>query len=434
MRKRSESLEQRWPDLTVDARVAVFRELSKTDADNLFARLSTHHQLDLLLHVPASERSSLLRLLPPDDAADLIQAASGQQLRDSLLSSLDIVSRSEVTALMAYKEDRAGGLMNPHFAQVGPEMTADEAIGYVRLQASDVETIYYVYVLGEERRLLGVLSFRDLFNCPREQAVRTVMRQDYLSVSEEDDQEVVAKMFVDSNLFAIPVVDEAGRMKGIITVDDIVDVVAEEASEDIHRLGGTQALAAPYLEIGLWSVIRKRAGWLAILFVGEMLTATAMARYEQYIARAVVLAVFVPLIISSGGNAGSQSATLVIRAMALGEIRPSDWWRVMRREVQAGFALGIVLAILGVVRILVWQAVAGTYEQHAVELAATIGVSLVGVVLWGSLSGALLPFVLRASGLDPASASAPFVATMVDVSGLIIYFSVAGIILRGTLL
>jgi magnesium transporter len=410
------------------------RALPKHEADELFLRLSTYHQMELLLHLPVSERSAWLRLLPPDDAADLIQAAAGHKPQESLIDLLDDVGRREVGALLAYQQDRAGGLMNPRFARVRPEMTADEAIAYLRLQASDVETIYYIYALGPDQRLLGVLSFRDLFNCPREQVVRTIMRSEYLSVSQEVDQETVAALFADSNLLAIPVLDDTGRMKGIVTVDDIVDVVAEEASEDIQKFGGTEALDAPYMEIGLWSMIRKRAGWLAILFVGELLTATAMARYEHDIARAVVLAVFVPLIISSGGNAGSQAATLVIRAMAIGEIRLRDWLRVVRREVPTGLALGAVLAVLGAIRILAWQALSNAYGDHAIEIALTISISLIGVVLWGTLSGALLPFVLRAAGLDPASASAPFVATMVDVSGLVIYFSVAGILLRGTLL
>ncbi|MCC6291935.1 MAG: magnesium transporter [Bryobacterales bacterium] len=427
-------LAQQWLDLTDEERVAGLRSLGREDADELFLRLSTFHQLELLLHMPPAERRTWLRLLAPDDAADLIQAAEGREPREQLLDLLDEAGRREVSALMAYKQDRAGGLMNPRFARVRPEMTADEAIAYLRLQASGVETIYYVYVLDQEQRLLGVLSFRDLFNCPKEQPIQTIMRGGYLSVTDDTDQEAVAAMFADSNLLAIPVTGAEGRMKGIITVDDIVDVVAEEASEDIHKFGGTQTLELPYMEAGLWSMIRKRAGWLAILFLGEMLTATAMARYEGYIARAVVLAVFVPLIISSGGNAGSQAATLVIRAMALGELRLRDWWRVLWREIPAGLALGSVLAVLGVTRVLVWQAVAGTYGQHAVEIAATIGVSLIGVVLWGSLVGSLLPFVLRGAGLDPASASAPFVATMVDVCGLIIYFGVAGIVLRGTLL
>jgi magnesium transporter len=425
---------QRWLDLPVDARVAQLRALRKHEADELFLRLSTYHQMELLLHLLPSERGAWLRLLPPDDAADLIQAAAGQKFQEDLVDLLDDIGRREVGALLAYQQDRAGGLMNPRFARVRPEMTADEAIAYLRLQASDVETIYYIYALDHDQRLLGVLSFRDLFNCPREQAVRTIMRSEYVSVFQDVDQEAVAALFADTNLLAIPVLDEDGRMKGIVTVDDIVDVVAEEASEDIQKFGGTEVLDAPYMEIGLWSMIRKRAGWLCILFVGELLTATAMARYERDIARAVVLAVFVPLIISSGGNAGSQAATLVIRAMAIGEVGLRDWFRVIRREIPTGLALGAVLAVLGATRILVWQAAANAYGEHAVKIAATIAISLIGVVLWGTFSGSLLPFILRMAGLDPASASAPFVATMVDVSGLVIYFSVAGVILRGTLL
>jgi magnesium transporter len=248
------------------------------------------------------------------------------------------------------------------------------------------------------------------------------------------DQEAVATLFARSDLIALPVIDAENHMKGIITVDDIVDVVNEEASEDIQKFGGTQALHAPYLEVGLFAMIRKRAGWLSVLFLGEMLTATAMARYQDEITNAVVLAVFVPLIISSGGNAGSQASTLVIRAMAIGELRVRDWWRVLRRELPIGIMLGIVLAIIGVLRISAWQAMAGTYGHYASALAITVALSLVGVVLWGTMIGSLLPFVLRASGFDPASASAPFVATAVDVSGLVIYFNVARVVLRGILL
>ena len=333
------------------------------------------------------ERRTWLRLLPPDDAVDVIQAAAEHGYEIDLLGLLDDSMRREVGALLAYKQDRAGGLMNPRFARVRPEMTVDEAIAYLRLQTPEVETIYYAYALDPEQHLLGVLSFRDLFNCPRDCTVQSIMHTDYLSVPEDADQESVAVLFADANLLAIPVLDSEGRMKGIITIDDIVDVVTEEASEDIQKFGGTEALDAPYMEVGLWTMIRKRAGWLAILFVGEMLTATAMARYQEEIARAVILAVFVPLIISSGGNSGSQAATLVIRAMAVGEVRLSDWWRVMRREIPTGLALGGVLAILGVARIFLWQAIAGTYGQHATLIAATVALSLVGVVLWGTLSG-----------------------------------------------
>jgi magnesium transporter len=421
-----------WSELSNDERIAVLRGLPQREANDLLLSLSTQDQYQLLITMPEQERRAWLRLLPPDDLADLLQAAG--PFRDALASGLDERTRLQITALLAYKEDRAGGLMSPRFARARPEMTADQAIAYVRLQANDVETIYYVYVLDQEQRLLGVLSLRELFNAPKDRAVCEVMRSDYIAVPENMDQEAVANLFAHSNLIALPVIDSGNRMKGIITVDDIVDVVNEEASEDIQKLGGTQALHAPYMDVGVFAMVRKRAGWLAALFLSEMLTATAMAHYQDEIAKAVVLAVFVPLIISSGGNAGSQASTLVIRAMAVGEVRLRDWWVVLRREFAVGAMLGLILAIIGIVRISAWHAVAGAYGQYASALASTVGLSLVGVVLWGTLFGALLPFVLRASGLDPASASAPFVATMVDVSGLIIYFSVARIVLRGILL
>jgi magnesium transporter len=421
-----------WAELSHDARTAMFRGLPQREANDLLLSLSTHDQYQLLVTLPGEERRAWLRLLPPDDLTDLLQTAG--PFRDVLASGLDETTRLQTTALLAYKEDRAGGLMSPRFARVRPEMTADEAITYVRLQVNDVETIYYVYVLDQDQRLLGVLSLRELFNAPKDRTVREVMRSDYIAVPDNMDQEAVADLFARSNLIALPVIDPGRQMKGIITVDDIVDVVNEEASEDIQKLGGTQALHAPYMEVGFSAMVRKRAGWLAVLFLSEMLTATAMAHYQDEIAKAVVLAVFVPLIISSGGNAGSQASTLVIRAMAVGEVRVRDWWVVLRREVPVGAALGVILAIIGIARISAWHAVAGAYGHYASALASTVGLSLVGVVLWGTIFGSLLPFVLRGSGLDPASASAPFVATMVDVSGLIIYFNVARVVLRGTLL
>jgi magnesium transporter len=248
------------------------------------------------------------------------------------------------------------------------------------------------------------------------------------------DQETVAKLVAQHHLLAIPVLDAEGHMKGIVTVDDIVHVVEEEASEDIQRLGGMEALDAPYLQIGFWSMVKKRGGWLAVLFLGEMLTATAMGHFEHEIAQAVVLALFVPLIISSGGNSGSQATTLVIRAMAVREVGLRDWWRVIRRELMCGIVLGSLLAIIGMARILTWQAIWKSYGQHYFVVALTVAASLTGVVTFGTIAGSMLPFILRRAGLDPASASAPFVATLVDVTGLIIYFTIASIILRGTLL
>jgi magnesium transporter len=424
---------EEWPALPEAERVARFKALPHDEADDFFLSLDPAEQGNLLLALPPGERRLWLRLLAPDDAADMIQAIPHHE-RPSLLELLDDVTRREVRALLAYEEDAAGGLMSPRFARIRPDMTVDEAISYLRKQAAQVETIYYAYVLDDEQHLRGVVSFRELFQKPGDTLVRDLMHTELVTVREEMDQESVARVYLEQDLVALPVVDAAGRMKGIITYDDIADVVREEDTEDVQKLGGTAALDEPYLSIPLPALIKKRAGWLAALFLGEMLTATAMSHYENEIASAVVLALFVPLIISSGGNSGSQATTLVIRAMALGEVRLRDWWRVLRREVGAGFALGAVLGTIGLARILAWHAIGGSYGVHYGVVAATVASSLVGVVLWGSVIGSMLPFVLRRLGFDPASASAPFVATVVDVTGLIIYFTVGSIILRGSLL
>jgi magnesium transporter len=345
------------------------------------------------------------------------------------------VTRREVSALLAYEEDEAGGLMSPRFARVRPEMTVDEAIAYLRRQARRrLETIYYVYVLDAEQRLQGVVSFRELFASPGDRSMRAVMETELVTVPEHMDQETVSLILAESDLLAVPVLDAQGRMKGIVTVDDIVDVVQEEATEDIQKAGGMEALDAPYFDVGIAAMVRKRGVWLVVLFIGEMLTATAMAHFQDEIARAVLLATFVPLMISSGGNTGSQASTLVIRAMALGEVRLRDWWRVVRREMVTGLLLGLILASIGFIRILVWQSVGHMYGPHYLLVALTVALSLVGIVLWGTVTGSALPLVLSRLGLDPANSSAPFVATLVDVTGLIIYFSIAQLLLGGTLL
>ena len=428
----SELLEN-WGTLSKPDRVAAFQALPRDDADDFFLRLTTREQAELILSLPAGQRRVWMRLLAPDDAADLVQYAPEAE-RSALLDLLDDITRREVTSLLAYKEDEAGGLMNPRFARLRPETTVDEAISYLRRQSAQVRAIYYAYALDSEQHLLGVVALRDLFSADKNKAVRDVMHTRFITASEEMDQEALAKLFSQNHLLAIPVVDGEGRMKGIVTVDDLVEAVQEEATEDIQKIGGLEALDEPYLHIRFIRMIKKRAGWLAILFIGEMLTATAMSYFEKEISRAVVLALFVPLIISSGGNSGSQAATLVVRALAIRELRLRDWWRVVRREIGAGLSLGLLLGTLGFSRILIWQAVAHTYGEHSFLIAMTVAISLVGVVLWGTLSGSILPFMLRRLGWDPASASAPFVATLVDVSGLVIYFTVASFILRGTLL
>jgi magnesium transporter len=340
-----------------------------------------------------------------------------------------------VKGLLAYAEDEAGGLMNTRYSRLRPEMTVDEATSYLRRDARSRErAVYYAYVVDPEERLLGVVSFRDLIVRSGDRLIEDVMRTDVISAPEDLDQEPLSRMFMRHHLLMMPVVDREGRIKGVVSVDDIVHVVQEEATEDIHKIGGIEALDQPYLQVPLLTMIRKRAGWLAALFLGEMLTATAMGHFEDDISRAVVLALFVPLIISSGGNSGSQATTLVIRAMALGEVKVRDWWRVIRRELITGLGLGLILACIGITRILLWEGLFDSYGEHYLLVAVTVALSLIGVVLWGSIAGSLLPFILRALGFDPASASAPFVATLVDVTGLIIYFSVAAFVLRGTLL
>ena len=401
---------------------------------SLFGRLSPAEQLAVLRESPPSERLARIRTLPLDDAADLIQAAPDAQ-RDGLLGLLEDAARSEVTALLAYAEDVAGGLMNPRFVRLRPEFSVDEAIRYLRIHGRDfARPISDVYVLDAEHRLLGVVSALDLFSSPANQTIDYVMTKDPITVTEDADQEFVSQIFRDYDLLSVPVVDGLGRMKGVVTVDDIVDVLSEEATEDVQKIGGAGPLHAPYLQTSFSSMVRSRGGWLALLFFGETLTATAMGWYEDQLSRAIVLVLFLPLIISSGGNAGSQATTLVVRAMALGEVKLRDWWKVVRREFFVGLALGVLLAVIGALRIIVWEELFNSYGEHYLLIVLVVALSLVGVVLWGVIAGSLLPFVLRLSRLDPASASAPFVATVVDVTGLVIYFSIAGIVLRGTLL
>ncbi len=423
-----------WPLLAQEDRIQGFLLLPRDEAEEFFFSLSARDQAELFTTLPGREQRSWMRLLPPDDAADLIQAAPTDK-REPLLGLLDEPTRREVTALLAYSEDNAGGLMNPRYIRLRPEMTVDEAISYIRKQMREQpRTIYYGYVLDAEQHLLGVVSFRELFTATVRTRVAEIMRRQVTTIPEQMDQETVSHLFSDSHLVALPVVDGENHMKGIVTVDDVVDVVREEATEDMQKVGGVEALDAPYLQIEMRRMIRKRVGWLSVLFLGEMLTASAMGFFEKEIAKAVVLALFIPLIISSGGNSGSQATTLVIRAMALGEVRLRDWFRVIRREFLAGIGLGLVLATIGFLRIVTWEMLFHTYGPQYLSVATTVSFSLVGVVLWGTMAGSMLPFILRRLNFDPASASAPFVATLVDVSGLVIYFTVAAVILRGKLL
>lgn len=426
-------LREKWPVLSSSERLEQFASLPRADADEFFLSLKPKDQGDLISALPQGELRIWLRLLPPDDLTDVIQELPSSS-RSFILSQLDSPTRKEVVSLLAYKEDEAGGLMNPRFVRVRPEMNVDEAIRYLRKQAMTAETARYLYVLDLEQRLLGAVSLRKLFSTDGETVIRDIMRTSLVTVNETMSQEEISELFSKSSLMAIPVVTSSQQMKGIITVDDIIEVVEEEATEDIQKLGGSEVLNEPYLEINIFHLIKKRASWLVVLFVGEMLTATAMGYFEREIEKAVVLALFIPLIISSGGNSGSQASTLVVRALALREMRLRDWWRVFARELFIGTALGSILGLLGLTRILLWPAREELYGEHYVLVGLTVAFSLIWIVLWGSLSGSMLPFILKKLKFDPATASAPLVATIVDVSGIMIYFYVASLVLKGTLL
>lgn len=423
-----------WSQLPQARSHDAFFKLSRTDAEEVFLGLTAQDQYPLIKECTSLEKRSWIRLLAPDDAADLIQEEDAD-LREDWLSLLDPQTKREVGVLLAYAEDNAGGIMSSRFLRLRPQMNVDEAISYIRLQAkTQVETIYYAYVLTTDQKLLGVVSFRELFSATPQKKVEEIMHTDIIRVPVDMDQEHIGQIFSKHNLMALPVVDTDEKMIGIVTFDDVAEVIQEEATEDIHKIAGMESLDAPYLQIGFSDMLKKRAGWLVVLLVGEMFTATALGYYEDEMKRAVVLSMFLPLIISSGGNSGSQASTLVIRAMALGEVRLKDWWRVLIREISTGLCLGAILGLISLARIYFWPWREQMYGQHYQYIAYTVGASVIGVVLWGTISGSMLPFILRKFKLDPASASAPAVATIVDVTGLIIYFSVATIILKGIML
>lgn len=430
-----DDLQETWRILAPEDRLEAFFDLPRADAEDFFLDLSARDEHELISLMPAAQRRSWLRLLPPDDAADVMQQCEDAGERDEYLALLDDQMRAEVMALLAYAEDDAGGLMNTRYARVRPEATVDEAIAYLRRQGRDkLEHVNYVYVLELDQKLVGVVSLRDLFTAAPGRTVREMMTTEVYTAHADMDQEELGRLFQQHDLQVIPVVDSGGRMQGIVTIDDIVDVIQEEATEDIQKIGGTQALEAPYLQVRFSEMLSKRVVWLAVLFVGETLTAAAMGRFEDEIAKAVVLTLFIPLIISSGGNSGSQASTLVIRAMALGEVTLGDWWRVVSREVLQGLTMGGILAVIGFARVVLWEWALHSYGPHYLLVGLTVAGSVVGVVTFGTVVGSMLPFILRRVGLDPASASAPFVATLVDLMGIVIYFSLAAFLLRGTLL
>jgi magnesium transporter len=419
--------------LTLEDQVVVFRVLPRKDAAAVFEYLSQDAKEALLKAMAQEDVASLLNNMAPDDRTMFLEELPAAATRQ-LLSLLTPEERSVALTLLGYPENSVGRLMTPHYVAVREQWTVQEVLDYVRAHGQDSETLNTIYVVDEQGLLIDDVRIREFLLAPVDKRVADLMDRRFVTLTATDDQQTAVAMFRQYDRTALPVTDTAGMLIGIVTIDDVLDVAEAAATRDIQRVGGSEALEEPYMDIAFGRMIQKRAGWLTALFIGEMLTATAMGAFEAEISRAVVLALFVPLIISSGGNSGSQASTLVIRALALGEVGIADWWRVMRRELLAGLTLGAILGSIGFLRITLWSAFSNIYGEHWLLVAITVAVSLVGVVLWGTLSGSLLPFVLRRLGFDPAASSAPFVATLVDVTGLVIYFSVALVVLRGTLL
>jgi len=419
--------------LSAEKEAVVFRLLPRDEAAQVFSYLPIERQQELLKAMAHEEVVNILNDMSDDDRTELLEELPAQ-VTQKLLNSLSPEERRRASQLLGYAENSVGRLMTPHFVRVRPHWTVAYALDHIRRYGTDSETMSLVYVIDEKGKLIDDLRIRQILLASPETLISDLMDKRFVALKATDDQEVAVEAFKEADLNALPVTDTEGALIGIVTVDDIFDVAEEEATEDIQKMGGTEALDEPYMEISIPTMVRKRATWLIVLFLSEMLTATAMGKFESEIAKAVVLSIFVPLVISSGGNSGSQASTLIIRAMALGEVTLRDWWRVMRREILSGLSLGGILGLIGFIRISTWALVFHSYGEHWLLLALTVGVALIGIVLWGTLSGSMLPFLLRRAGLDPATSSAPFVATLVDVSGLVIYFTVAAIILRGTLL
>ena len=415
-------------EATIIANMAIHR------AAMVFKILDVSTQKQIVKELPSNKVAELLNELPADDRTDFFEELPKTAIRD-LIKLLDPEERKITLSLLGYPEDSVGRLMTPDYVYVFAENTIAEVFTTIRKYAKNSETIDVIYVIDAQGELIDDIRIRDVILASPNKKVSELIDGRVVALNANDDQEHANQVFKMNNRVALPVTDDNNKLLGIVTIDDMLWVANEEFSEDMQKMGGTEALNEPYLDISLFQLFKKRIGWLVILFVGEMLTATAMGFFEDEIAKAVVLALFVPLIISSGGNSGSQASTLIIQAMAIGEITIADWWRVLQREIFSGLLLGSVLGIIGFIRVAVWHSIIPTiYGEHWMMIGFTVGFSLIGVVLWGTLSGSMLPMLLKKLGADPAVSSAPFVATLVDVTGLIIYFTFAYIFLEGLLL
>jgi len=407
----------------------IIETMSINRAVNVFRILDTPTQERVVCKLPKNKVTEIINLLPPDDQTSFLGELDDKDLARELMSLLSPENKEEVSTLLSYPEDSVGRLMTPDYLAIGKDMTVREALEVIRENGKNTETIDVIYILDDKGILLDDLRIRELLLASPETKISSLMDDRLIYLNAEDDQEKAIKVFKMNNRVALPVIDSGHVLLGIVTIDDVLWIADEEYSEDMQRIGGSGTLDEPYLDLPVYKLIWKRAGWLIVLFIGELLTASVMQYYEDQLAKIIVLAMFLPLMISSGGNSGSQASTLIIQAMAVGDVRLSDWWKVFRREVISGFSLGVLLGIIGFVRIYVWHFIfPDLYGEHWILVASTVSLSLIGIVLWGSLIGSMLPFILRRLGADPATSSAPFVATIVDVTGLIIYLSIAGIV------
>lgn len=410
-----------------------FRLLPRDLAADVFSYFDAEQQEILISRIGTERLALLINEMDPDDRIALFEELPAE-VASRLSALLTPAERSITQAILNYPEESIGRLMTPDYVRVRRGQTIAEAMAHIRRYGRDAETVNVIYVVDDDGRLIDDLRIRQLLLADPEQTVESIMDENFVALRATDDREEAVRQIERYDRVALPVLDSRGILVGIVTADDVADVAEEEVTEDIQKMSGMEALDAPYLDSAFVSMVRKRAGWLCVLFLGQMLTATAMGYFEGEIEKAVVLALFLPLIISSGGNAGSQATSLVIRAMAVGEVELRHWWTVLRRELATGLSLGLLLGAIGLLRIIVWPHGEQLYGEHYVPLGLTLAASTLGVVTFGTFAGSMLPFVLKKLGLDPAAASAPFVATLVDVTGVLIYFSTAAILLRGSLL
>lgn len=411
----------------------LFKQLSLPLAVNVFEYLPFKVQKSLSVLLEPQKVTVILREMSPDDRTAFLERLPPHVVSD-LLKLLPLQDRIEALGLLKYPEGSIGRLMTPDFIAVKLNWTVQETLDYIRKKGMHSETINIIYVIDDEGKLIDDIRIREFLLAPLDCKVADLSDKKFVSLTVTDKDEDAIKVFLRNNYVALPVVDDMGILKGIVTVDDVLNLVTQVDTEDIQKIGGTEALEHPYMQTSFFDLMGKRINWLLILFIGELFTASAMGFFENEISKAVVLALFLPLIISSGGNSGSQASTLIIRALAIGEVTLKDWWRIIRREIFAGLFLGTILGCVGFLRVSLWSAFSNIYGPHWMLVALTVFFSLIGVVLWGTFSGAMLPLILKKFGFDPAVSSAPFVATMVDVTGIVIYFVTASIIMRGTLL